>query len=114
MKRTVAELVPDSTNGDDEFWMRVVAFELHAEPPDVNVDGARVHLFVSAPDHVNDFTTAEDPVRRPDKCTQDLKLPQTQLHLSAADHDLVGVVVDPQPANVVSASQPSPGTPVAA
>src|SRR4029077_18016928 len=51
-KRFRVEAIADASNRQNQFRVRVVAFDMLAQAADVYVDGARFDEGVAAPDHV--------------------------------------------------------------
>src|SRR5258708_31484571 len=89
-KRFRVEAVTDASNRQDQFRVRVVAFDMLAEPAHVDVDSSRFDKSVAAPDHVEQLLARIDAHRMLHEELQQLELAQRQLFLFAVDEDLVG------------------------
>src|SRR5262249_4591000 len=92
--RLVLEAVADTPDRLDAGLLELRDREFPAQARHVDVDRARLHEAVAAPDHVEELFTAEDATGRPDQGRQELELLRRELDLTALHPDLETVAID--------------------
>src|SRR5579885_1160534 len=104
-KRLRVEAVAHAANREDQLGVRIVAFDMLAQPPHVNIDRSRFDERVSPPDHIEQLFARIDAHRVLDEEFQQFEFAQRQVLLSAVDEDLVGAEVDLEAAALVNAGR---------
>ncbi len=96
-KRLWIEAITDAAHRKNQFGIGVVALDLLAQAPDVDVDGARLDEGVAPPNQIKQLFATVNPGGMLHKKTQQFKFAQRQLAPRPVNEYLVGAEINTQP-----------------